>query len=540
MRKQILILIFICLATAAHAELQINEVLVNEPGGFTSLEWIELYNNSESYVNLVDYKIVYKEDTISLPDHFLAPDLYFILCKKLYAASSGTSFESYWGNNSGIWGDDPFEQQIAEPFEISITLSNQGGVLQLRKNGNELSYLFWPSAGDDGYSWERKNAAIITAVQSVSKNYSTPGYHNSISLSQRDLSIDSVFIHLDNNIPKYNFSITNRGVNSFLAGVVSLYDSSHIYIESVYLPSLMSEETVIVEYEPKNMSQALYQFLYAVIDLSPPDDRAENDTISLMGVGASYPPLLITEFIANPEYLNWSEWIELYNRSDEIIDLADWQIGDESGLNLISGSSYLLEPGAYIVLVQSIYDYDMRFPGRDFPVIEPDSWAQLNNSSDVVRLVDPFGIEADRFEYYSVFSNNYTWSRKNQQPNSSWGRSSDKYGTPGKDNILFLESENSQLKLSVSSKYISPDNDGYQDEIEIVVEMPDASEYTIKIYNKFGRIVKTFYDNEPVISSYITWNGMSDDGERLPIGIYIIYAEAANFSHAKETIVIAR
>ena len=54
--------------------------------------------------------------------------------------------------------------------------------------------------------------------------------------------------------------------------------------------------------------------------------------------------------------------------------------------------------------------------------------------------------------------------------------------------------------------------------------------------------VKTFYDKITTLMDEFTinWNGLSDSGERLPIGIYILYVEGDGAVSKKKTLVIAR
>ena len=87
---------------STQAEIVINEAMVNEPGGTTSLEWIELYNDGQFKLTRA-YRLVIGSDTIGLPDT-LAEREYFIICRRLFNGG----FESEWGNGSGVWGDNEY------------------------------------------------------------------------------------------------------------------------------------------------------------------------------------------------------------------------------------------------------------------------------------------------------------------------------------------------------------------------------------------------------------------------------------------------
>ena len=58
----------------------VNEGMVNEPGSSTTLEWIELYNNSQSQGFLASHYMVIGNDTVTFPAGLkLSPGEYFIV-----------------------------------------------------------------------------------------------------------------------------------------------------------------------------------------------------------------------------------------------------------------------------------------------------------------------------------------------------------------------------------------------------------------------------------------------------------------------------
>ncbi|MCP4685587.1 MAG: hypothetical protein GY867_09070, partial [bacterium] len=151
---------------------------------------------------------------------------------------------------------------------------------------------------------------------------------------------------------------------------------------------------------------------------------------------------------------------------------------------------------------------------------------------------------ADRFSYSEIFEDNHTWARAESGDRAGdWGRSYDAGGTPGETNrVQFATDDKSGLGIEVNPRVISPDGDGRDDEAVLLLSRPEADSYTLKIYDKMGRLVKTFED-DLVASHYTdeyTWDGTNSSHERLPIGIYIIYFEASGIESLKTTVVIAR
>ena len=107
--------------------------------------------------------------------------------------------------------------------------------------------------------------------------------------------------------------------------------------------------------------------------------------------------LVINEIEINPAgFDTGNEWVELYNPTDEAIDLQDWQIsytyrGPEA--QVIATESTLIKPGEYFV-----YTY---------------SGLRLTNATPgIVRLIDPEGTVIDQTSPFKDEDNDEkTWQR---------------------------------------------------------------------------------------------------------------------------------
>jgi gliding motility-associated-like protein len=541
MKKKYLILLFLIIVVlTAQGQIIINEVLVNEPGSLTSLEWIELFNNSNNSISLDSYTIdIGNTLSINLPDAVtLESNEYFIICRRLFEINGSSGFESYWGDSSGIWGDSEFESLIQQPFETSFVLTNNGGLIKLYENSIEVSSFTWENGGDDAVSWERKYPDSNYFYQSNANIGSSPGIINSVTPVPIDLSIDSVSVQMDNSVPAYRFYLTNLGLNNSTSGFLYLseYDSISTILpfDSIEIHSLNSNETLEIDY-----TSYLGGYYHQLLAHLSQDDRSTNDSLIFTGIGNDYPPVIITELMANPQDSYTSEWIEIKNCSNIPINLYNWQIGDELTSHIIASEETIIEPGEYLIIAQLSVEFLASYFSVSSSILEPSSWSYFNNDGDIVRLIDNFGIESDRFEYSYAFDNNYSWSRDD---NFEWGRSYEQFGSPGNSNRVLFESTGGELSMDIIPKYISPDNDGIDDFVDIIIHAPKADNFTVKIYDRYGRIVKTFYDQSSFVPESVSllWDGNSDGNQRLPIGIYIIYVEAGDVGEIKGTVVIAR
>ncbi len=542
MRSVLLLLIFsLTITGTAGAQLVVNEILANEPGSATSLEWIELYN-AGSAVSLGSYKLQIDGELISLPtDIELGRDQYFIVCRQLYATETSPGFESYWGDSSGVWGDTPEEAELYTPHEAGISLTNEAGSVQLTLGGFVIiDELGWTRSGLDGHSWERVSIEGDSVAQSVDPLGSTPGFVNSVTPIDYDLALTELTVKSIYGVTSLTFEIGNLGQ--------AVYETSLLYlirtgispfdtVDVIEVETLEEGETISI-----NRQYVFADEMYLSMRASlQEDDRDRNNTIEFTCPGENYPPLILSEFLANPTGGLNSEWVELKNRSDQVVDLSDWCAGDLLKVHSICEEPILLEPDSYVVLAQdtaAFLDYYTAFSGL---CLEPGSWATLNNDADWVRLVDDFNIEADRFDYNLTYETNHTWCRTEEPLSlSRWGRSENTGGTPGEVNDVILWHQSSDLRVTVDPPYVSPDGDGFEDVTTISIEAPLADSYTVKIYDRQGRVVRSFYDKESMIPSEIEWDGLSDAGRRLPIGVYIVYVEAAGSGSIRETVVVAR
>ncbi len=538
--KYLAIILALLFASSVHANLIVNELLANEPGGFTTLEWIELFNDSDSSLELSEYLLVVNSDTLLLPAVTVPANSYQLICRKLFAPIDESSFEAYWGDGSQVWGDSDFESKIREPIEISFSLPNDKGEVLLLQQENIVSTLNWETNSDDGFSWERKFVDSSLILQSKSQTNSTPGYINSVTLVEYDIAIEMVSVFIEGFKPFYRFQITNRGLGDINDGVLYISDSTTLVpMFSFQVPSIASDTTIEFEISFAVSSAGMYQPFIAIIESST-DLRSSNDSLFFTAVSQSYPPLIVSEFLANPQQEKETEWIEIQNRSSEIIDLQNWLIGDALKLNQIAVDSIYLAPNQYLVLTKSRDSFLFEYPLFGGTLIELASWAGLNNDSDKIRLQYNFGILADNYFYNSLYDSNYTVGRDIINETYTWGRSSEQYGTPGIENKLFNYHVDENVEIRLSSKYISPDGDGFEDNIIIAIDVPLSESYTLKLYDINGNVAKTFFEEREYVSNNIVWDGFGDNNARLRVGIYILYLTTDFGKSAKETIVIAR
>ncbi len=91
------------------------------------------------------------------------------------------------------------------------------------------------------------------------------------------------------------------------------------------------------------------------------------------------------------------EWIELYNRGEDDVDLAGWQLVDAVAFEFPSGT--VLAPDAYLVVAGDADALRAEYPGVR---VVGDLSGRLSNAGDRIVLLDALGNPADEVRYFDA------------------------------------------------------------------------------------------------------------------------------------------
>ncbi len=260
--------------------------------------------------------------------------------------------------------------------------------------------------------------------------------------------------------------------------------------------------------------------------------------------------IVINEVLFNAR-TGGAEFLELYNRSQKVIDLKDLQIAREDLTThtldapvLISSNSRLLLPGEYVLLsddsirVQSFYQSASgHFVNMNLP--------DLLTDEDIVYLLDLASKTIDKLHYFSdwqfpllntvdgVSLERINYDRATQDQ-SNWHSASETSGfaTPGLRNSQYSEAINDGSTLNLLPEIFSPDNDGFDDVVTIAYHFDQPGfAATVQVFDDRGRRMTQLVKNELLgTDGSWNWDGINDNNEKVRIGIYIIYMEAFNLN----------
>jgi hypothetical protein len=199
--KTIVMVLLLCVNLSA--QIVISEVMSNEPQNRVLLEWIEIFNDADSVIDLHNCILIENGDASYFDEYSLVPpSTYAVLARRLVSLNSD-SFEGHWGDSSGVWGDNSLEDFPA--FNVDINLTNSLGFISITDiQGNQLDYCSWDSPSDDGYSIERDDVSNAASGwhQCSDSSGSTPGRPNSSAFASTEsfsISVEPRIISIHNN-----------------------------------------------------------------------------------------------------------------------------------------------------------------------------------------------------------------------------------------------------------------------------------------------------------------------------------------------------
>lgn len=106
------------------------------------------------------------------------------------------------------------------------------------------------------------------------------------------------------------------------------------------------------------------------------------------------------------------EWIEIWNKGSEPVDLSEWKFWENStnhGLSAGAADS-MVEPGEYAVISQNAGNFVLDYPGFGGTIFDS-SWGSLNESGEEIGLKDADGNFVEKFIY--ITAPDFSLERKN-------------------------------------------------------------------------------------------------------------------------------
>jgi hypothetical protein len=440
-------------AIPAGAELILNEALANEPGSVTTTEWVEILNwpDTGTSLSIKGYRYLDGGDTTRIDTNLSIPaGEFLILARKVTGTSS---FESAWGNNSGVWGDSPSENYPVIGI-TKMSLRNSCDTITLIAPSGSKSVIWWRSDPGDGVSVERirpgPNDDWSNFHGCVATTGSTPGHANSVLPGRYDLLLDTVICSPPT--PSWGDTITFVStVQNCGTGAVPFADFAYRrdhaplaadtnFVELMTQPLGFVDE--LGEAMPRwNWADAAPGVSHIRCEIRGDSNAANNSAWVDLKVRFTTPLLIISEFLANPGPGGPDEWVEIANVAGFPINLEGMSIGDSLNSDDIPTPSREIAPGEFWVLAENEAGFRVYYPNFAGTLIGIKGWRGLNNSGDGIRLWGPSGEIVDSLTFRTTYEANRSLERVELTPSFArtrdWAGSTAADGaTPGRPNSI--------------------------------------------------------------------------------------------------------
>jgi hypothetical protein len=275
--------------------------------------------------------------------------------------------------------------------------------------------------------------------------------------------------------------------------------------------------------------------------------------------------IVVNEILFNPTPQG-VDYIELYNRSNKIIDLQTLVLANRGSngqlgtFTPITTESFAIFPQEFLVVSSNPAIVSQQFtvlkpsallPLSSLPSFPDDKgWAVvLNNAGKILDelpydekwhfalLDNKEGVALERIDYNASSNSKDNWT---SAANTSG------FGTPSSVNSQFKTAGQPKGEITINPKMFSPDNDGFEDFALIEFRFPQAGYVAnVTIMDAAGRPVRVLQRNTTCAATgSFRWDGLNDKQQKVPIGTYIVFTEIFNLTGSrqafKNTVSVAR
>jgi len=544
---------------------QFNDIVINEiyadptPSiGLPDIEYIELYNRTNTEIDLTDWTITIGTTEKQFPLSIIEPDSFVILIKEDAL--------------------DSFPNNISRIGFSSISLTNGGADIILQDNNdkiiNAISYTDkWyndDNKSEGGWSIERVNPNLYCEGKnnwraSVANIGGTPGKQNSVigeSVYIDNFRITKAYI-IDSNKVKVHF---NKKLDSLIVVDSSFFEingnipikSSPVapYFNAVNLTfnfSFLTQTTYTIS--ANDLMDCSGNLLSNSMIFGIPDSVLEHD-------------IVINEVLFNPKD-NGVDYVEIYNNSNSYFDLSKLRIANFFVLGnqinpvekeVITEEPHLFAPKTYLVLTTDSAKVKIQYQTENpYAFVEVASMPTLSNEEGTIclahqslnQIIDAFAYHEDLHFPLLETEDGVSLERLDRnaetQNANNWhsAASTVGFGTPTYENSQLFISQ-SIGAMNVEPNSFTPNNDGNKDVVSINWNFSKTNLMaTIKIFDSEGRPVKNILNNELIGNSGNSiWDGTSEDGLQLNTGMYIVWMEVFTedgiIERFKQVVVLSR
>ena len=531
---------------ASEYDIVINEIMAdpNPVVGLPEWEYVELYNITDFGIDLKDWMMKIGSNENTFGTCVIPPHGYLILCHQdavveLRQYGDCVGFGSFSvGNTSSV-----------------MYLFSKSGATISQVNFNNTWY-HDPDKANGGWSVEQIDplnpcAGASNWTASMDASGGTPGRLNSVNgdnESKPNVERVSMF---SNYILQLWFD-QQMDANSLL-------DTQHFIVEETGdHPAQIEVNPIDPNYVGLIFDNGFEQgIVYTLIINGVTNcvgNAIEADTKVQFGIpnDIAEGEILINEILFDP-ISPGVDYVELYNNTDKTFDLSTLMLGvvresfpnpTDTTLKEIVSDSRLFLPKTYVLLSTNSEIVGEQYDCATDNFVQMASFPSYANAGGTAILMGKDGTTIDAMVFSEkmhypllkvtkgVSLERVSFDHPSMDANN-WHSAAERvhFGTPGYENSMQQSAEPSSDEISISPDLFSPDGDGYDDACFINYSLDNAG-YTMNIYifNVAGQMVRHLVKGELVgQEGSAIWNGLDNNGNRVPIGVYVVVTEVFHF-----------
>jgi hypothetical protein len=537
-------------APVTNAQPEMYDIVFNEimadptpPGALPEAEYMELYNCSKKDFSTQNWIIQIGTTKYHLPDLLFKSGEFLVITSK----NEATQF-SKWCTPLGL-------------FSSSSVLTNTGQYLELRNaNGSLVTWLEYADTwyaddfkADGGWSMEQMDPQNPCGGRknwkaSMNKEGGTPGNKNSVYQQNPDIvgpQLNRIKIVNDSSIQLiFNEPLSVNSINpeNFSLGTKDEKPLQCSFFEKGY--------TAVHLQFPSKLSDNIPQTLKissSITDCAANNLEHDIDTIVAKPRDIDSLDVIINEVLFHSKPY-CPDYVEIYNRSEKILNSADLLIGINDGtaekIYRIAGDGFLFYPCTYLLLSSNPEKLTNFYTLKnDYSLVTISDLTSLDDNAGTINIKTLDYKITDAFSYNKLMHlatlrdpEGVSLERINPQIStyraSNWHSAAETsgYGTPGYQNSQYMPESKPSGSFTIENELFSPDNDGYNDVLPIhyKLEQPNTR-ISAWVFDLTGRRIKELMNNVlPETSGTFYWDGFSDKGTLCAIGMYLIFIRAVN------------
>lgn len=545
---------------AEEYDVVINEIMADPTPvvGLPEWEYVELYNTTEHDINLEGWRMVIGSSELSMESHLLPAHEYLILCHNNAVAEL-----SDYGDCMG------FSSFSITNSSSNMNLYGSNGTL-VSHAGFTTSWYHDPDKAEGGWAVEQIDpqnpcAGASNWTASTDNSGGTPGRLNSVDApNETKPKIDRISMFSDHIVqlwfdqqmnqesmnPIANYKVTETGA---FPQQVNTNPIDPTFVELIFSNGF--EQGIIYTLEVKDLVNCM-------------GNAIEDGTTARFGIPdeAESGDIVINEILFDP-IAPGVDYVEIYNNSDKTLDINGLLLGvisqsfpnpADTTLKVIAESSRLFLPATYILLSANGEIVGQQYECSTENFVDMASFPSYANSGGTAILTSLSGAVIDQMTFsedmhYPLIKETKGVALErvsfdtpsNDADNWHSAAESVHFGTPGYENSMAQSLVPSNDAITIEPEIFSPDGDAHDDGCMIGYNFDNAG-YTMNIYifNVDGQLLRHLVKGELVgKEGAFPWNGLDDNGNRVPLGICVIVTEVfdmdGTMKRFKNSVVVA-